>query len=108
MTTPGAAARTDPDDWHVPTLAEAFALAAAYPDGGPIFLDTKLPRGEAAVARRVAAQYLELFVRFPDVAARALIACPDARQLAVIQGACAAVPAFAAFRAFALDHEELS
>src|SRR5688572_1668628 len=100
--------RTDPDDWHVPTLAEVFALAAAHPDGGPIFLDTKLPRGDAAVARRMAAQYLELFVRFPDVGARALIGCPDAAHLEVVKAGFAAAPAFAGFRGFALDHEELS
>lgn len=105
--TPGDA-RTDPHDWHVPTLAEVFALCAAYPGGGPIFLDTKLPRGAPEVARRVAAQYLEQFVRFPDVAARAFIACPDEAQLAIIKAAFAAAPGFERFRGFALDHEELS
>jgi glycerophosphoryl diester phosphodiesterase len=104
----GDAGGIDPHDWHVPTLAEVFALCAAYPDGGPIFLDTKLPRGVPEVARRMAAQYLELFVRFPDVAARAFVACPDAAQLDVVKAAFAAAPGFAGFRAFALDHEELS
>ncbi len=98
----------DPADWRVPTLAEAFALAAAYPAGGPIFLDTKLPRGGEDVARRMAAQYLALFVRHPDMRARAFIGSPDRALLAVIKDVFAAAPGFADFRNFALDHEELS
>ena len=100
--------RIDPTDWHVPTLAEVFALATAYPDGGPIFLDTKLPSGDEDVARRLGEQYLELFVRFPDIRGRAFIACPDGALLDVIKDVFAAAPGFADFRDFALDHEELS
>ena len=105
---PAARRLADPADWHVPTLAEVFALAAAYPDGGPIFLDTKLPRGAEDVARRMAAQYLALFVRHPDMRARAFIGCPDGALLAVVKERFAAAPGFGDFRNFALDHEELS
>ena len=102
-----ASPRVDPADWHVPTLDEVFDLAAAYP-GGPIFLDTKLPPGEDEVARRMGEQYLAAFTRQPALRGRAFIACPDAGQLAVMQEVFAADPAFADFRDFALDHEELS
>ena len=102
-----AALRIDPTDWHVPTLAEVFALATAYPDGGPIFLDTKLP-DDPDVAARLGAHYLELFVRFPDMRGRAFIACPDRALLEIMKEVFAAAPGFADFRDFALDHEELS
>ncbi len=109
MTTPEpvAAPSPDPADWHVPTLAEVFALAAARP-GGPIFLDTKLPPGDATVARRMAGQYLELFLRHPALRERAFVATPDGALLDVIKHEFAATPGFEGFRNFALDHEELS
>lgn len=103
---PGAA-HVDPQAWRVPTLAEVGALAVAHPAGGPIFLDTKLPPAPA-VALRMALQYRELFVRFPDLRGRAFIACPDRALLAIMRSQLTADPAFADFRDFALDHEELS
>jgi glycerophosphoryl diester phosphodiesterase len=105
---PGPQPLTDPADTTVPTLAAVFALAAGHPDGGPIFLDTKLPPGDVDVARRMARQYLDAFVRQPDLRGRAFIACPDRALLAVMQDEFAAAPGFEDFRDFALDHEELS
>lgn len=100
-------ARTDPADWHVPTLVEVFALIAHCPPR-LMFLDTKLPRGEIAVARRMAEQYMEALRRYPALVGRALVACPDAQLLDAMKAAFAAAADFASFDGFALDHEELS
>lgn len=102
-----AQALTDPAGWHVPTLVEVFAVIA-HRLPRLMFLDTKLPRGELAVARRMAEQYMAALRRHPELVGRALVACPDAQLLDAMKAAFAAAPDFASFDGFALDHEELS
>lgn len=94
-------------EWRVPTLDEAFALAEQRrPE--LIFLDTKLPPGEAAVARRMGAQYAEALRRHGELRERVVIACPDVALLAEMRAEVRRAPGFATYDRFAYDHEELS
>jgi glycerophosphoryl diester phosphodiesterase len=73
-----------------------------------MFLDTKLPKRNDAVAKRMAGQYMEALRRHPELIERALVGCPDPRLLGVMKATFAAERDFASFNGFALDHEELS